>query len=186
MLIFSKHLETREEIHTESIHEIPIKTKKVKYQVAPMTASQEQVDSNKDTVKHKMDLSLVAETETTVENHRESDFRLELSTEDLPSNNGNEGCEQLTGLEDMIDIGEVKIETRPNDDDALKAFNNSTEAESSKPTQGKESASEVMPVQCNICKKILKSSKKWWNHNRRVHGPKKFECPICGRPCIDG
>ncbi|XP_021695927.1 zinc finger protein 91 isoform X2 [Aedes aegypti] len=181
----SKHFETREEIHTESIHEIPIKTKKVKCQVTPMTASQEQVDSNKDTVKHKMDLSLVAETETTVENHRESDFRLELSTEDLPSNNEKEGCEQLTGLEDMIDIGEVKIETRPDDDDALKAFNNSTEAESSKPTQGKESASEVMPVQCNICNKILKSSKKWWHHNRRVHGPKKFECPICGRPCID-
>lgn len=42
-----------------------------------------------------------------------------------------------------------------------------------------------VPVQCKTCGKILESSMKLWHHNRKVHRPKKIECPICGRPCFD-
>ncbi|KXJ74220.1 hypothetical protein RP20_CCG014161 [Aedes albopictus] len=130
-------------------------------------------------------------TETT--SHDEVDSKPELnlkqetvySSTDLRSNG-----EQTYKKEDddlpqtTIDVGEVKVE--PGSDDELEDKPASSETDTLDMSMiGTPENSGVFSFKCNLCGKVMSSRIKWWHHNRKVHGPRKFECPICGKPCFD-
>ncbi|XP_062548640.1 zinc finger protein 91-like [Armigeres subalbatus] len=135
----------------------------------------EQCDINEDVVNHKDRAS----------NNLYLPHNVEADHDEAPDS------EDSIVLEDMIDISEVKVENRADDD--TQAFQESSaplskasfgwsNVDGSKDQTSKDSGEEVQDkesFQCNICNKMLTSGRTLWGHIRAVHGPKNHVCRIC-------
>lgn len=45
-----------------------------------------------------------------------------------------------------------------------------------------EMKSDKQQFQCDICEKVFPDRKKIRNHERVIHGPKRYSCPVCDKP----
>ncbi|XP_029725323.2 zinc finger protein 761 [Aedes albopictus] len=106
--------------------------------------------------------------------------------------------EPMTDLEDMIDIGDVKIEPRSDDDvgisdeliDQSSKLSSEFDNDNTKDSKETPKARRDKTVPCNICHKKYRNKLLLWSHNRTAHGPKNYKCKICGnqfahRPDLD-
>lgn len=125
------------------------------------------------------------------DNHRNTEEKISYETKnDTQDHKGEKSAATSTEAEhpscdvDIIDIGEVKMETDLGDE-----FKGSSELSVEQPTSINEDSSNTieakeMPVtnssECNICFKVFKSRKLLWQHNMITHAPKKFVCHDCG------
>ncbi|XP_001657251.2 zinc finger protein 624 [Aedes aegypti] len=87
---------------------------------------------------------------------------------------------QMVGIKDEIDIEPVKIVCTDIDAGITNNCKNTLSSETISPVTSQiQKARTPQSMQCKTCNKILKSEHRLVVHERRVHGPKKYNCDVC-------
>lgn len=110
--------------------------------------------------------------------------------------------ERTTGLVDMIDIEEVKIEAHTDDDDGKLtngmvenpvSISNAVDADKSNKLIDKAKSDYIKrsdlklsgsgkkkTEECDICHRKYANTLLLWSHRKLAHGPKNYKCDVCG------
>lgn len=78
---------------------------------------------------------------------------------------------------ELVDIGEVKIETEL---PASSGIDEQISLKQASEVQTEDNIVNLQLLECEICHKLFRSIQRLESHTKCVHGPKKYECVPCG------